>query len=464
MTEEEKGLFGGLPVQDVPVRDGGMPRYVEAERSTLVFERFEFDGLIGTDHAARVVWAYVEQLDLSALYGAIRARAHTAGRPPPDPRVVLALWLYACIEGVGSARQLERLTEEHNGFRWLRGGVPLNYHLLSDFRWQAAAVMDRLLTQGVAVLWSEELVDLASLSQDGVRIRASAGASSFRRLETLKHLLDEVRVRIVQLEQEIDTDPEASTRRQRAARERVLREREERIAKALGALQELEAAQAATADHEAQPPAGPPPGSGEGKAAKGKTRKKEPRWSITDSQARVMRMPDGGWRPAYNVQLTVDYETGVIVGVDADTTGSDGGLMAPAVEQVKQRYDHQPNRWLADGGFTSLEDIVALTRKGITVFCPLKPRRNPAYDPAKPRPGDPPEIAAWRRRMVDDAEAGPESSMRRRAEHERINANFRRQGLLQFNVRGIAKVKAVCLLHALANNLLAARRLNAKPA
>lgn len=461
MTEDKMGLFGELPAQDAPRRDVGEPRYVEAERSQIVFERFEFDGLIGVDHAARAVWAYVEQLDLSALYDAIRARAHTPGRPPPDPRVVLALWLYACIEGVGSARQLERLTEEHNGFRWLRGGVPLNYHLLSDFRWQAAEVMDRLLTQGVAALWSEKLVDLASLSQDGLRIRASAGASSFRRLETLKCLLNEVRARIVQLKQEIDSDPEASSRRQRAARERVLREREERIASALGALQELEAEQAAAAEHKPPPPEDPPPGSGEGKAAKGKARKKEPRWSTTDGQARVMRMPDGGWRPAYNVQLTADHETGVIVGVDVDTTGSDGGLMAPAVEQVEQRYEYRPNRWLADGGFTSLKDIVALTRKGITVFCPLKPRRNPAYHPATPRPGDKPEIAAWRWRMVDDTEAGPESTMRRRAKHERINANFRRQGLQQFKVRGIARVKAVCILHALANNLMAARRLNA---
>ncbi len=461
MTEDKKGLFGELPVQVGPTRDAGQPRYVEAERSAIVFERFEFDGLIGADHAARVVWAYVERLDLSALYGAIRACAHTPGRPPPDPRVVLALWLYACIEGVGSARQVERLTEEHNGFRWLRGGVPLNYHLLSDFRWQAAEIIDRLLTQGVAALWLEKLIDLASLSQDGVRIRASAGASSFRRLETLKRLLDEVRVRIVQLKQETDSDPEASTRRQGAARERVLREREESISKALGALQELEAEQAA-AGPKPSPPEGSSPASGEGNAAKGKARKKEPRRSTTDSQARVMRMPDGGWRPAYNVQLTADHETGVIVGVEIDTTGSDGGLMAPAVEQVKQRYEYRPNRWLADGGFTSLKDIIALTRKGITVFCPLKPRRNPAYDPATPRPGDPPEIAAWRRRMVDDTEAGPESRMRRRAKHERINANFRRQGLQQFNVRGTAKVKAICLLHALANNLLAARRLNAK--
>ncbi len=458
MTGEAKGLFGGLARQDAPDRDAGMARYIEAQRGAIVFERFEFDALIGADHPARVVWAYVEQIDLSGLYGLIRARAHTPGRPPPDPRVVLALWLYACIEGVGSARQLERLTEEHHGFRWLRGGVPLNYHLLSDFRWQAAEVADRLVTEGVAALLSEGLIDLASLSHDGVRIRASAGASSFRRLATLTRLLGEVEARIVQLKQEIDADPDASNRRRRAARERTLREQQERIGAALQAIQELKAEPAVTHKQDTGGPPDEPPPPAEDSAGK---KKKEPRRSTTDRQARVMRMPDGGWRPAYNVQLTADPKADVIVGVDVDTTGSDGGLMAPAAEQIERRYAHRPQRWLADGGFTRLKDIVALTRKGITVFCPLKPRRNPAYDPAMPRYGDPPEVAAWRRRMVDDAAAGPASWMRRRAEHERINANFRRQGLQQFNVRGIFKVTAVCLLHAIANNLMAAHRLRA---
>lgn len=457
MTEETKGLFGALSPQAVPERDPGAARYVEAQRDEIVFDRFEFDALISAEHVARVVWAYVERIDLAELYGLIRARAHTPGRPPPDPRVVLALWLYACIEGVGSARQLERLSEDHNGFRWLRGGVPLNYHLLSDFRWQAAAVADRLLTEGVAALWSEGLIDLASLSHDGVRIRASAGASSFRRLATLRRLLAEVEARIVQLKQEIDADPDASNRRQRAARERTLREQQERIGAALQALQELKSEPAVARDQagDGPPDEAPPPAGG------GKGKKKEPRRSTTDSQARVMRMPDGGWRPAYNVQLTGIPRDSIIVALDVDTTGSDGGLMKPAADQVEQRYAHQPQHWLADGGFTRLKDIVALTRKGITVFCPLKPRRNPAYDPATPRYGDPPEIAAWRKRMVDDAAAGTASSMRRRAEHERINANFRRQGLLQFNVKGLFKVKAVCLFHAIANNIMAAHRLRA---
>lgn len=455
MAEEDPGLFGGLARQDAPERDAGLPRYVEARRDAIVFERFEFDELVGADHPARVIWEYVEQVDLSMLYEQIKARAHTAGRPAADPRVMLALWLYACVEGVGSARQLERLSEVHHGFRWLRGGVPLNYHLLSDFRWQAAEEIDRLLTQGVAALWSEGLVTLASLSHDGIRIRASAGASSFRRLATLERLLGEVEERIKRLRQEIDADPDASNRRLLAMRERLARERQERIEAALQAVRALQAQQAAVKQQDpAEPPDGmaPPPDDA-------KSKKKAPRCSTTDVQARVMRMADGGWRPAYNLQLTADLDAGVIVGLGIDTTGSDGGLMAPAAEQVEHRYGHRPQRWLADGGFTTLADIAALARNDITVFCPLKPRRNPNSDPAKPRYGDPPEIVAWRSRMVDDAGAGPESWMRRRGEHERVNANFRRQGLQQFNVRGSFKVETVSLLHALANNIMAALRL-----
>jgi transposase len=224
MMEDAKESFGELARRNAPMRDPLMVRYVEAQRNAVVFERFELDALIGADHPARVVWSYVQQVDLSGLLEWIRAGAHTPGHPPPDARVVLALWLYACIEGVGSARQLERLSETHHGVRWLRGGVPLNYQLLADFRWQAAVAVDRLLTQGVATLWSEGLVSLASLDDDGIRIRASTSTLSFRRLATLERLLGEVAERIARLRQEIDGGPDVSNCRRRAARERALRE------------------------------------------------------------------------------------------------------------------------------------------------------------------------------------------------------------------------------------------------
>jgi transposase len=454
MSEVECGLFEELARQDAPVRDGGLPRYVEAQRDAIVFEQFEFDHLIGVEHPARAIWAWVEQADLSELYGRIRARAHTRGRSPTDPRVLLALWLYACVEGVGSARHLERLTGVHHGFRWLRGNVALNYHLLSDFRWQAAEVADRLLTQGVAALWSEGLVKLVSLSHDGVRVRAAAGAASFRRLETLQKLMRQVEERIARLKQEIEDDPNASNRRLQAAEERVLREQRERIKAAMATVEALQARQAA-----AQKPGDSEPPDGGLPADEAKSKKKAPRASTTDVEARVMRMADGGHRPAYNLQLTADLDTGVIVGLSVDTSGSDGGLMAPAVAQVEQRYGHRPERLLTDGGYTVLRDIAAVAGSGITVFCPLKPRRNANNDPAAPRYGDPPEVAAWRRRMVDDAAAGKAGWMRRRGEHERINANLRYQGLKQFNVRGSFKVRVVGLLHAVANNIMAAVRL-----
>lgn len=442
MSGSGKGLFEELPEQGAPlsVEPAGGPRYVQAQRDEIDFRRFEFDELIGPDHVARVLWAYVERLDLRELYGTIRAYEHGPGRPPPDPRVILALWLYACVEGVGSARALERLSEEHHGFMWLRGGVPANYHLLSDFRRDSAAVVDRLLSEGVAALFSQGLIELQTLGQDGVRIRAAAGAASLRRRPRLQKLLEEARQRVATLKQELDADADASNKRLRAARERAARERQERIEAALRAL----------SDRDGDDPPATGGGQDDNKAA--------PRASTTDAQARVMRMPDGGWRPAYNMQITSDVAGMIVTDIAVDTTGSDGSLMAPAAQRFETRFTHRPRRWLADGGYTVLKDIAALAAKGIAVFCPLKPRRNPKHDPATPRPGDPPAVAQWRVRMVADADK-PTGWMRQRAQIERFHAVVRQRGLGRFTVRGIDKVRAVLNMHALAHNILTGHRL-----
>lgn len=441
MVGSGKGLFEELPEQVAPsaAEPAGGPRYVQARRDEIEFRRFEFDELIGPDHVARVLWAYVERLDLRELYGTIRACEHGPGRPPPDPRVILALWLYACVEGVGSARALERLSEEHHGFMWLRGGVPANYHLLSDFRRDSAAVVDRLLSEGVAALLSQGLIELQTLGQDGVRIRAAAGAASLRRRPRLQLLLEQARQRVATLKQELDADADASNRRLRAARERAARERVGRIEAALRALSDRDGDE--------------PPATGGGQDDK-----KAPRASTTDAQVRVMRMPDGGWRPAYNMQITSDLDGMIVTDIAVDTTGSDGSLMAPAAQRFTARFARRPRRWLADGGYTVLDDIVELTAKSIEVFCPLKPRRNPKYDPAAPRPGDPPAVAGWRARMVADA-SQPTGWMRRRAQIERFHAVLRQRGLWRFTVRGIDKVRAVLNLHALAHNILTGHRL-----
>lgn len=217
MREAGQSAWSNAPMRDSEV-------LAPARRNAIVFEGIEFDTVIGPDHPARVVWSYVQRVDLLGIQAWIRAGAHSPGQPPPDPRVVIALWLYACIEGVGSARQLERLSEWHCGFRWLRAGVPLNHHLLSDFRWQAPVVVDRLLTHSVATLWSRGLVSLVSMNHDNIRIRVSPDTSSFRRMTTLERLLGEVEERIARLRQEIDADPNVLNRHLRAARDRALRE------------------------------------------------------------------------------------------------------------------------------------------------------------------------------------------------------------------------------------------------
>jgi transposase len=159
----------------------GEARVIRADRQQLRWDMIDLDGLLSSDHRARVVWSFVESLDLSELYDRVRSREGAAGRPAADPAVLMALWLYATVEGVGSARELERLAGSDIAYRWLAGGVPLNYHGLADFRIAHLELLDRLLTQSVAVLISEGLVTLAEIAVDGTKIRASASRpSTFR--------------------------------------------------------------------------------------------------------------------------------------------------------------------------------------------------------------------------------------------------------------------------------------------
>ena len=242
----------------------------------------DIDSLIGEDHAARLIWDYAEQLDLRELEDAIKAREGRPGHPAITPRLLLALWLYATSEGVGSARALARLCESHDAYRWLMGGVSVNYHTLADFRVGHGELLDRLLTENVATLAACGLIDLSKLAQDGVRIRASAGATSYRRRARLEEHLARARDVVEQLKREVDDDPEASNRRIRAARKRAARERVEKVEAAIKTLGEVEAQRKRRM-----------------KTNRKQTEKqKEPRASTTDPEVRIMKMADGGFRPA----------------------------------------------------------------------------------------------------------------------------------------------------------------------
>jgi len=449
------GLFEDLPEMATPEHGGagGRPRMREPVRDQIELRATDIDSLIGSDHPARVIWGYAERLDLRELEEAIKAREGMPGGPAIAPRLLLALWLYATSEGIGSARALSRLIEQHDAYRWLCGGVSVNYHTLSDFRVGHGGLLDRLLVENVAALWAAGVIDVSALAQDGVRVRANAGAASFRRRNRLEQHLVVARDLVERLKYEVEADTDASNQRIRKAKERAARERAARIASALDTLGAVEA-QRKKRERKAEKIAEGTTGKTTQKPAE---KPKEPRASTTDPQARVMKMADGGFRPAWNVQVVSTAGEQFVIDVNPLATGSDRGLLRPSLEAVRARLGQKPDRHLGDGGFTSAADIEWAHAEGIDIYCPPTLSKH-GTDPYLPRRDDGPGVLAWRGRM-----ASPEGQAiyRDRSICECIHARWRNWNLIRLPVRGATKVRAVMLWYALANNILQANRLAA---
>jgi len=446
------GLFEDLPGVDQRRADEaqqarraakrqGSARVLQPNRSQIELRASDLESLLGEGHLARLVWGYVERQDLSRLTEAIKARGSNAGRAAIDPGILFALWLYAVLSGVGSGREVARLAREHDAYRWICGGVSVNYHALNDFRSGNEALMDEVLTANVAALAASGAISLERVAQDGMRVRADAGAASFRRQAALEQHLAEAGELVREVKQRAKDDPGASSRRAQAARLRAAQEREERIRQALEQLPQVQAAKRRNGD-----------------------RPEDGRASTTDADARVMKMGDGGFRPAFNVQLATTCEDQVIVGVAVTNAGSDMAQMAPMVEQVIERTGKTPQQWLVDGGFPAHEQIDAVhehTQGQTEVLAPVpKARRKtgkdgddaPPPDKHQPKDGDSAAVAQWRSRMAgQDVKA---VYKQRAATAECVNALARNRGLQRLPVRGLGKVRAVAMLYALAHNLM----------
>jgi transposase len=429
-------------------------RFIRADRVQTRWDFIDLEALLPSDHRARIVMSFVESLDLQALYDSIKSREGEPGRPPPDPAVLLALWLYATIEGVGSARQLERLTQRDLAYRWIAGGVPLNYPGLSDFRVGHVDVLDRLLSESVTALIGEGVVSLAEIVVDGTKVRANASRDSFKTGSKLARIGAAVEQRLASLKAEIESDPEASSRRKRAAQERAAREVKERAERARAALDRVRAEKEKRAKTHPQDEA---------------KKKSEPKVSLSDPEARCMRFPDGAIRPAYNAQIATTPKEGIIVSVQMTDRRNDAGLAAPMVDDMVRRYGEAPEKLLVDTHYATSEDIAALaehTAGSVKVFTPTPSERDdikPASlaKRAKQRAREPESVKEWRSRM--GTQAGQEIYGLRKL-IERINANLKNHGFGFIPVRGLIKAQAVALWHALANNLMAAHRLRTKAA
>ena len=439
MSQSE--LFPLPEAQDAvaaPATSREQARLRKPNRQQVRWEPRELDSLLGPDHTARAIWAFLEQLDLNNFYRSIQSLWDGPGRPVTDPQVLLALWVQASVDDISSARQIARLCQEHDAYRWLCGGVPVNYHTLSDFRCGQQAALDELLSQIIAALMAAGAVPLETVAQDGMRVRASAGAASFRRRDKLAGCLQAAQQRVAELARRRDGPEQSLTRRQQAAQERAARERVARVEQALAYMPELQSSK----DVQQQ------------RFAKSRRdRIGEPRASTTDPDARVMKMADGGFRPAYNLQIATDAAHGIIVGVSVSASGSDAGQALPMVEQVERRTGQRPRDYLMDGGFTALKDITAMAVRGITTYAPVRlPRTKPEAERYQPRYGDTPEVVEWRQRM--STEAAKTIYRQRAATAEWVNAQVSQHGISQFNLRGLDRVLAPALIAALAHNLL----------
>jgi transposase len=426
---------------------GGDARYQEADRSQLRWDMIDLESLLPSEHRVRVVWAYVCSVDLSAFYARIRSREGEPGRPPADPKILLALWLYASLEGVGSARQLDRLCERDIAYRWLCGGVAMNYHGLSDFRFDHGDLPDQLLSESLTALMAEGLVEEEELAIDGTKVKASAGKGSLRGEETLAALEGVARRRVARLKAEGESDPGVSERRRQAAQRRAAEDIADRAERARRTAETLRAEKEARAKRHKKE-----------EAKKGKLRV-----SLTDPEARLMRFPDGAMRLAYNIQLAVAPASGLILAAQTTDRRNDKGLAGLLLGQIKRRLGRLPQRLLVDTGYATRQDMVGLAAQQIEVYTPVPPDK-PDISPesqrkrAWRRSREPEAIKVWRERM--DSLAG-QAIYRRRSRIETANGILKGRGLGVMRVRSMAKVTCVVLLQVLAHNLWCAHRLRA---
>jgi transposase len=404
------------------------------------------DDLVGAAHPVRMVAAVVAKLDVSRFGERIQAREGVAGRDATDPELLVALWLYACIRGIGSARELARRCEESAPFRWLCGGVSVNHRLLSDFRRDHGAALDELFTQVIASLVERELVSVSRVSQDGVRVRVSAGAGSFRREERLQKLLAETKGHVAELRRQMEEPGYGGglTARQAAARKRAVEEKQQRLEQAIAQLPELKRQQEEAARR-----------AGQGACGQ-KIRDKILRVSTSDAEARRMKMPNGGFNPAVNVQLASDTQSRAIVGVEVHNEGSDSaGLSEPMRQQVERRSGGKVEQHLLDGGYLRKEDVEGGHAQGVELFLPPKPARKPENRgrELEPQPQDSEAVRAWKQRMA--SAEGQEIYKQRASTSETVNADLRSyRGLTQLTVRGLSKIRCVALWCALAYNVM----------
>jgi transposase len=317
------------------------PRVSAVNRSQLTWQILDVERLIELDHPVRAIWELSGRLKLDGFYESIEAVEGGAGRTAWDPRLLVSLWVYAYSRGISSAREIARRCTYEPAFQWLCGLEEINYHTLSDFRVNHDASLRELFVQVLGVLSAEGLVSLGRVMHDGTKIKACAGSDSFRREERLKEHLELARKQVESM-----GDPRAEEpARKRAAQQRAVRERQERLEQALEEVQKVQQAK--------------------------RQDKEQARASQSDPQARIMKQSDGGYAPSYNVQLSTEASHRIIVGAAVSQSPSDTHQLMGAVAQIERNLGAKPVQMVVDGGFTTRENILGTAAQGVDLIGPL---------------------------------------------------------------------------------------------
>jgi transposase len=422
-------------------------RIKTANRDQLLMDVIDYDKLIPENHPARTIAIFLEQLNLESFYEIIKARDGVAGRSAYDPKLLLCIWLYATVEGISSARLIERLCERDCAFRWICGGLTINHHTLSDFRTENGFNLDKLLTNIVCALVTSKIVRLKSIVIDGTKMAASASKKSFKGKQKLHQLKKEIGHRVASLRQELNNDSHSSSKRAEAARIRDVLQREKKIKKALLELPKVEALKKSTA----------------AKEKKG-TKVIEAKVSISDPDARMMRFANGNIDAGYNCQVAIDPENYFVLSVNVTNEGNDKNLLKPMLEDIEARYDVSPERVLVDSGYLVHQDIIDLAEREnpIVIYSPL-PKKKETIKPESLRRRKYREakyaepIKAFHRRMANKS---AQKYYKRRGRIETINGILHNRMPTGFHLRGKNNVQSELLLHAVAHNIMQCFRLS----
>jgi transposase len=318
------------------------PKLRTVDRKQAVLRPTNVDELIGQDHPARSIWEFVEKLDLSKFYESIASVEGEAGRSAFDPLMLISVWVYAYSRGIGSAREISRLCETDLVFQWLTGYQSINPHTLSDFRVVHKKGLDGLFEQVLGLLSAVGLLKLERVTQDGTKIQANASSKTFRKKDRIRSHLKAAREHVAAMG-DPNQPPEEQTK-SKARKHSAARERAQRIERALKEIEKLS--------------------TNKGDKAK----KKGPKVSTTDPEARMMKHGHGGILPSYNVQLSVDSEAKMIAAVDVTNAANDSDQLIPAMERLEKNFECKPRQVIADGDYTNYRSVAAMAEFEIDYY------------------------------------------------------------------------------------------------